>query len=42
MLRLSLWDSSSKVRLGDLPAQSDSCVTALDMDEGVVAGSFRD
>ena len=41
MLRLGLWDSSSKVRLGDLPAQSDSCVTALDMD-GVVAGSFRD
>ena len=41
MLRLvRLWDFSAGVRLGDLPTQSDSCVTALDMDKGVLAASF--
>jgi len=30
------------VRLRNLPTQSNSCVTALDMDEGVAAASFRD
>ena len=33
---------SAEVRLGDLPTQSDSCVTALDMDKGVLAASFGD
>ena len=43
MLRLvRLWDFGAEVRLGDLPTQSDSCVTALDMDKGVLAASFGD
>ena len=41
---IRLWDCSVEVRLRDLPTQSESCVTALDMDKGVrvLAASFGD
>ena len=39
---IRVWDCSAEVRLCDLPTQSDSCVTCLDMDKGVLAASFGD
>eukprot|EP00092_Neocalanus_flemingeri_P035149 GFUD01038251.1.p1 GENE.GFUD01038251.1~~GFUD01038251.1.p1 ORF type:complete len:1354 (-),score=488.66 GFUD01038251.1:404-4465(-) len=39
---IRLWDCSAEVRLCDLPIQSDSCVTCLHMDKGVLAASFGD
>jgi regulator-associated protein of mTOR len=39
---IRLWDCTQEVRMGDLPTMSDSCVTCLDMDKGLLAASFGD
>jgi len=39
---IRLWDCRAEGRLGDLPTQSDSCVTCMDMDKGILAASFGD
>ena len=39
---IRLWDCQAELRMGDLPTQSDSCVTCMDMDKGMLAASFGD
>jgi len=39
---IRLWDCNQEVRMVDLPTMSDSCVTCLDMDKGLLAASFGD
>jgi len=39
---IRVWNCKGEVKLCDLPTQSDTCVTCLDMDKGVLAASFGD
>ena len=39
---IRLWDCFKELKIGDFPTQSDSCVTCLHMDKGILAVSFGD